>query len=262
MTSIAVTLMLVAIGGFIAFAIYLQMKEQARLERLRKSALLGNQARQLRRYLDDLPPQYQPKDMRIWILRRLVATYDELIELQADDSLRRHRGFFIEELQQFQESKVKRKAKPVNDELQITELRRLFESFKGYLEFAKQNKKIDPDLYVRYQDLFTFYSYRVNADYHVYMARQAFLTEKFDKAIELYKEAISQLQPINENPEAKVVIDGYQEIIDEIESDLALQRQEEELAAASEEDDQAEEDLDDEWSQFMDQNTFKKKKHF
>jgi hypothetical protein len=144
MTAIAITLMLIAIGGFIAFAIYLQLKEQARLERLRKSAALGNQTRQLRRYLDDLPPQYQPKDMRIWILRRLVSVYDELIDLQADDTLRRHRGFFVEELKQFEESKTKRKAKPINDELQISELRRLFDSFSAYLDFAKQNKKLTP----------------------------------------------------------------------------------------------------------------------
>jgi hypothetical protein len=94
------------------------------------------------------------------------------------------------------------------------------------------------------------------------MARQAFLTEKFDKAIELYKEAMSQLEPISENPEAKSAIAGYQQIIDEIESDLELQRQEEALSSNTEEDEQAEENLDDEWSQFMDQNTFKKKKHF
>ena len=67
MTAIIVTLLLLIIGGFIAFAIYLQLKEQARIERLRKAALLNNQLRQVRRYLDEMPAQYQPKDMRLWL---------------------------------------------------------------------------------------------------------------------------------------------------------------------------------------------------
>ena len=70
------------IGGFIAFAIWLQLKEKSRLDGLRKIAALNNQLRQVRRYLDDMPPQYQPKGMRLWLFKRTVAIFDQLIFLQ------------------------------------------------------------------------------------------------------------------------------------------------------------------------------------
>ena len=258
MTALIVTILLLIIGGFIAFAIYLQMKEQARLERLRKVALLNNQVRQIRRYIDDLPSQYQPKELRIWLYQRLMSVFDELLTTQPDESLSRRRRNLEEEMINFQSSKQKRRAKPVIDELEIMELKRLFEAVAQFVAFAKNNKQIEPDQAFRYESLMNFYRYKVMADFHAYLARQAFLTQKFDDAIAQYKEAISQLLPVQENPEAQPVIVQFQSIIDEIEADLELQKREAELELDEEED----AELDDEWNKFMNQDDFQKKKHF
>lgn len=262
MTAIIVTLLLLVIGGFIGFAIYLQLKEQARIERLRKVALLNNQLRQVRRYLDELPAQYQPKDMRIWLYSRLIAICDELLSLQADEPLSRRRRFLQEEMQQFQNSKEKRRAKPVVDEVQILELKRLFDSFNGYLQSAKSNKQIDDETFTRYDALLNWYRFKVNADHHAYQARQLFLTFKMDDAIAEYKLAIEQLKPVEESAEAAAMILQFQDTIKEIEEDLELQRREAELEAASKEDEAAEDELDDEWQKFMQDGDFQKKKHF
>lgn len=262
MTAIIVTLLLVAIGGFIAFAIYLQLKERARVERLRKVALLNNQLRQVRRYLDELPAQYQPKDLRLWLYARLIQICDELLAVQPDEPLSRRRRFLHEEMQQFQNSKEKRRAKPVVDEIQIMELKRLFESFQGYLMTCKSNKQVDEESFQRYDELVHWYRYKVNADHHAYLARQFFLTHKMDEAISEYNEAIDQLKPVEEKPEAQELITKFQDIISEIEEDLALQQREAELEAESAEDAEAEGELDNEWQKFMENGEFQKKKHF
>lgn len=262
MTAIIVTLLLLVIGGFIAFAIVLQMKEQARLERLRKVAHLSNQMRQIRRYLDELPAQYQPKDMRLWLFARLIATCDELLGLQKDEHLSRRRNFLYEEMQQFQSSKEKRRAKPVIDEVQIIELKRLFESFIGYLTSAKSQKQIDEEMFMRFDGLLHWYKFKVNADHHSYLARQFFLTHKMEDAIGEYREAINVLKPIFENPEAAAMIEKYEETIKEIEDDIELQQREAEFEEANKEDEDAEGELDDEWQKFMEDGEFKRKKHF
>lgn len=156
MTAVTITVLLLVIGGFIAFAIFLQIKEQARLEKLRKVANLNNQLRQVRRYLDEMPPQYQPKDMRLWLFSRMIAIYDQLILLQPDPTLTRRRGHLAEEMVEFQTNKQKRRAKPMNDEILIIEVKRLFESFKSFLIVSQKEKSIDPDVVHRYSKLLDF----------------------------------------------------------------------------------------------------------
>lgn len=262
MTAIIVTLLLMVIGGFIAFAIYLQLKEQARVERLRKVALLNNQLRQVRRYLDELPAQYQPKDMRLWLYARMIAICDELLAVQPDEPLSRRRRFLQEEMQQFQNSKEKRRAKPVVDEIQIMELKRLFESFHGYLLTAKSSKQIDEDTFARYDELIHWFQYKINADHHSYLARQFFLTHKMEEAISEYHEAIAQLKSVEEKPEAAELIEKYLETIQEIQEDMELQQREAEMEAEAMEDSEAEDELDDEWQKFIQDGEFQRKKHF
>ena len=195
MTVIIVSVLLVVIGGFIAFAIYLQLKEQARLEKVRKIAALKNQLRQIRRYIDDIPPQYQPKDMRLWLFSRLLAIYDSLITLQPDATLSRRRKLITEEVSELQTSKQKRRAKPINDELMIMDIKRLFESFQLFLKLAEKEKALNSEVSARYSNLIRFYTFKVKADFHAYLARQSFLSGNYENALAAYKEAIIQLAP-------------------------------------------------------------------
>jgi len=260
MTAVTITVLLLVIGGFIAFAIFLQLKEQARLEKLRKVANLNNQLRQVRRYLDEMPPQYQPKDMRLWLFSRMLTIYDQLISLQPDPTLTRRRGHLAEEMAEFQTSNQKRRAKPMNDEILIIEVKRLFESFKAFLIASQKEKTIDPDIVHRYSKLLNFYHYKVNSDYHAYLARKAFLSGQMDTAVEMYKEALTQLSPIKESIEAQPTILKIKDIIQEIEDDLALQKAEEEITRSMSNNE--EDELDDEWSKFIEDSSFKEKKRF
>ncbi|MBJ7536688.1 hypothetical protein [Marinomonas transparens] len=260
MTAITITVLLLVIGGFIAFAIVLQMKEQARLEKLRKIARLNNQLRQIRRYLDDLPPQYQPKDMRLWLFSRMIAVYDEILVVQPDGTLNRRRNNLAEEMTTFQTDKKKRRTKPINDEVLVMELKRLFESFKLFIAQSKKEKTLDGDTAFRYTNMMEFYSHKIHVDFHAYLARHAFLSGNMTTAIEMYKEAIAQIEPIQEFPEAQPLIEQYNETISEIESDMALQEAEENIMAS--EDGEDEEELDDEWDKFIDNSTFQKKERF
>lgn len=260
MTAVTITVLLLVIGGFIAFAIFLQLKEQARLEKLRKVANLNNQLRQVRRYLDEMPSQYQPKDMRLWLFSRMVAIYDQLILLQPDPTLTRRRGHLSEEMAEFQTSKQKRRAKPMNDEILIIEVKRLFESFKSFLIVSQKEKSIDPDVVHRYSKLLNFYHYKINSDYHAYLARKAFLSGQMDTAVEMYKEALGQLTPIKDSVEAQPTILKLKDLIQEIEEDLALQKAEEEITQNMSNGD--EEEMDDEWNKFIEDSSFKEKKRF
>lgn len=259
MSSFIVIGLLVVGIGFIAFVVTLQMKEQARLEKLRKVAMLNNQTRQVRHYLDDLPAQYQPKDMRLWLYSRLVGIHDELIKLAPDEKLAKRRRHVVEEMEKFQASKQKRKAKAINDELLIINIRRLLDSFFSFIQQSKDAKKLDSDACHKYSQLISFYRYKLKADHKAYQARQFFLTGKLQEAVEMYRNAAEELDEIKETPEAKEAIMKYNSAADEIESDLKLQQQEAEMEEEEEED---QDGLDDEWSKFMENDEFTKKKTF
>ncbi|SBS28749.1 hypothetical protein MSP8886_01300 [Marinomonas spartinae] len=257
MTAVTVTVLLLVIGGFVGVAIVLQLKEQARIEKLRKIASINNQIRQVRRYLDDLPPQYQPKDMRLWLFSRMVTLYDELIQFEPNSALQRRKSHLEQEMTEFQSSKQKRRAKPINDELLIMELKRLLESFHFFIKQSVKEKTLNSDTGARYEGLLLFYKYKLNADFHAYLGRQAFLTGKMDAALSSYKEALSQLAPVKDNPETLSSIKQLEGIIDEIEKELDAKREAEETTVEDEES-----SINDEWDKFMDDATFKEKKHF
>lgn len=263
MTVVIISVLLLSIGGFIVFAIVIQLKEQARLEKARKIAALNNHVRQVRRYLDDIPPQYQPKDMRLWLFSRLVSYYDDLLAVQPDATITRRRKFLVEEMSECQTSKLKRRAKPINDELLILGLKRLFESFHLFLKQSEKDKTLNHDMSARYLGLIQFYKYKVNADFHAYIGRQSFLSGNYDKAIENYKAAISQLSPIRETAEAKTTIKQYNSLIAEIKDTLSMKQTD--AADGSTEDKKTkptEDGLNREWDNFIDDTGFKKKKHF
>jgi len=174
--------------------------------------------------------------------------------------LTRRRNHLAEEMLEFQTSKQKRRAKPMNDELLIIEVKRLFESLKSFLILSQKEKTIDQDNAHRYSKLLNVYHYRVNADYHGYLARKAFLSGQMQSAIEMYKEALAQLTPIKDVIEAQPTVQKYQELLKEIEDDMALQQAEEEVNKSMS--NEAEEELDDEWSKFIEDSTFKTKKRF
>ena len=152
MTSVTITVLLLIIGGFIAFAIYLQLKEQARLEKMRKVVTLNNQLRQVTRYLDDIPSQYQPKDMRLWLFSRLISIYDQLLVLQPDPTLSRRRRNIEEEMTAFQANTQKRSAKPMNEELLNREVKSLDQWLKTSLLTYQADQTNDFDFVKRYSN--------------------------------------------------------------------------------------------------------------
>ncbi|ETX10789.1 hypothetical protein MUS1_12495 [Marinomonas ushuaiensis DSM 15871] len=261
MTAVSIIVLLLIIGGFIGFAIFLQLKEQARLAKLRKIAMLNNRLRQVNRYLDEMPPQYQPKDMRLWLFSRMIAIYDELLQLQPDATLTRRRTNLAEEMLAFQTNKQKRRFKPINDEILIVEVKRMFESFQSFLIASTKDNSINSDLAHRYNKMIDFFFYKVNADYHAYLARKAFLSGQMETAVEMYKEALSQLSPIKDTVEAKSTILKYKDVIQDIEDDLALKKEEEDKVKSVEVKSSSEE-LENEWSNFIEDSSFKEKKRF
>ncbi|TBR43117.1 hypothetical protein CBF23_005375 [Marinomonas agarivorans] len=258
MSVIIVTGLLLLGGGLIGFIIYLQLKEQARIDKLRKVAALNNQTRQVRHYLDDLPAQYQPKDMRLWLFSRLLDIFDELQRLSPDEKTRNRRQRVAEELEVFKSSKQKRKAKAISDEMMVINLRRLLDSLSNFLEISVRNKKLDKETFERYSQSIAFNRYKLSSDNKAFVARRAFLSGNLEEAIELYKKALVDLEPIQGMDGCKELEDKLKQMVVEIESDLKLQQ--EEAARLAEQED---EELTEEWDKFMeDDDGFTKKRTF
>lgn len=263
MAIIIISVLLFVIGGFIVLAIVLQLKEQARLDKIRKVAALNNHLRQVRRYIDEMPSQYQPKDMRLWLFSRLASLYDALLEVTPDPTLSRRRKALTAEIAESQGNQKKRRSKPINDELMIINLKKLFESFHSFLKQSEKDKTLSSDVAARYINLLQVYKYQIDSDYHSYLARQSFLSGSYEKSIETYKVALAKLSPVKNKPEAAEAITQLNSLIKQIESALAMSKtgSAEGLVGGHELQSEAGE-LNEEWDKFIDVTEFKKKKHF
>lgn len=256
MSVIIITGLLLLGGAFVGFVIYLQLKEQARIDKLRKAATLNNQTRQVRHYIDDLPAQYQPKELRVWLFTRLIGIFDELLVLAPDEKTERRRQRVAEEFEVFKKSTQKRKAKAVNDDIMVINLRRLLDSLQTFLKSSRGAKKLDPDAFERYSQQIAFYRYKLASDNKSFLARKAFLSGKLEDSIALYKKAILELSPISTMDEAVEIENRTNKIIEEIEADLKLQEEAKQL------EEEEEEGLSGEWDNFVEDDGFVKKRTF
>ena len=96
------------------------------------------------------------------------------------------------------------------------DLERLLESYHHFLTQSAKDKTLNSKVSARYLNLIALDTHLVSADFYAYRERQSFWSENYDKAIESYKDAVSQLSLIRETPESIIAIRHTPVLIREI----------------------------------------------
>ena len=240
--------------GVLYFA---QMRERARIERVRKISNLAERYRRLQSLLSDLPPQYLSNDLRVMVAERSVETLKELIPLKRDAQLAEQLKADQEQLTQLRNSNTKFPPKPIRDENEAKEVRKLLQTLYKFVQGQHKRRLLDATTAKKHLEQITFFACQSRADVLVARAEAANKGGKPRVAIHNYHTAIAAYKPVMNHPAAVNVIAGYKQRITALDqiADAQNKRVKEQAQAKLE--------ANKEWDTFLkDDDTWKKKNQY
>ncbi len=196
--------------GAIYFA---QVRERARVERVRKISSLSDRYRRLQGLLHDLPPQYLGNELRLMVAERCVETLQELIPLKKDPQLASKLAQDQEALAQLRSNPAKLSPQKVNSEEEAKNVRKLLQVLFKFVQAQNKRRALSAADAKKYLDQINFFACQSKADMLVARAEAANKAGKPRVAIHNYHSAIAAYKPVAGNPAAATAVQGFKQRI-------------------------------------------------
>lgn len=256
MSSTEITIAITAVIFISIIAVYfVQAREKARIEIIRKLNVLRERHRHLQQLLHELPPQYLTNELRTMILERSIETVGELVKIKNDARSQAALKQDQEQLKTLAEKNPTFKPVPVRDENMAKEVRKLLEILLRFIQTQHKRKIIDAASAKKYQEQIIFLAAQSKADLFNARANAANKAGKPRVAIHNYHNAIESFKDMAKHPQAATLIKEYRSKI------KALEEVADEHNRKVKEEAQKKMDSNDEWNSFLgdDKNDWKKK---
>jgi hypothetical protein len=206
-----------ALCVFIGLIYLSQMRERARIEKIRKTHVLTERHNRMQLLLNDLPPQYLNNELRVMITERSIETITELSTLKNDDRLRQQKSQEQEILTKLRENKLKFKPVAVQNEAKAKDVRVLLESLSRFVQNLNKRKRLDANSTKKYLSHIDFSIGQSKADLFTARAEAANKAGKPRVAIHNYHNAIDAFKTLSNNPQATKTIALYKSQIKSLE---------------------------------------------
>ncbi|MFT6122131.1 MAG: hypothetical protein ACJASG_000653 [Oleiphilaceae bacterium] len=191
-----------ALCVFIGLIYLSQMRERARIEKIRKTNALTERHNRMQLLLQELPPQYLNNELRIMITERSIETINELSVLKNDDRLRKRVSQEQASLNQLREKKPKFKPVIVQNEAKAKDVRVLLESLSRFVQNQNKRKRLDANSTKKYLSHIDFSVCQSKAELFTARAEAANNAGKLRVAIHNYHNAIDSFKTLSNNPKA------------------------------------------------------------
>lgn len=198
-----------------------QMRERARIEKIRKTNMLTERHNRMQLLLHELPPQYLNNELRIMISERSIETLNELSSLKGDEKLKQQLSQEQTFLTQLREKNPKFKAVNVQNEAKAKDVRVLLESLSRFVQNLNKRKRLDNNSTKKYLSHIEFSIGQSRADLFTARADAADKGGKPRVAIHNYHNAIDAFKALTNNPQAAKTIALYKAKIKELEQSAA-----------------------------------------
>lgn len=242
-----------AIFGVICFFVGLivlsQMKERARIEKIRKTNTLTARHKSMQLLLHELPPQYLNNELRILISERSIESLNELVLFKDDTKLKQQLTEEQTFLTQLQEKKPKFKAVPIQNEAKAKDVRVLLESLSRFVQNLHKRKRLDKNSTRKYCNHIDYSICQSRADLFARRATEAIKAEKPRVAIHNYHNAIDAFKALSNNPQATKTVALYKANIKSLEQSAEQNKDTQNKASQSKNNQDNEE-----WDNFMNQD--------
>jgi len=201
-----------------------QMRERARIEKIRKTNALTERHNRMQRLLHELPPQYLNNELRIMITERSIETINELSSLKNDDQLKQQMTQEQEFLKNLRENSPKFKAVIVKNEAKAKDVRVLLESLSRFIQNLNKRKRLDGSSTKKYLSHIDFSICQSKADLFTARAEAASKAEKPRVAIHNYHNAIEAFKNLTNNPQATKTVAQFKAKIKSLEQSAEQQK--------------------------------------
>ena len=201
-----------------------QMRERARIEKIRKTNALTERHNRMQLLLHELPPQYLNNELRIMVTERSIETLNELSALNNSDKLKLQSSQEQEFLKQLREKKPKYKPVPVQNEAKAKDVRVLLESLSRFVQNLHKRKRLDATNTKKYLNHIDFSISQSKADLFTARAKAAIKADKPRVAIHNYHNAIDAFKTLSNNPQASKAVAQFKAQIKELELSAEQQK--------------------------------------
>ncbi len=228
-----------------------QMRERARIERVRKMTAIEDTYRRAYRLLDELPGQYLTADLKLLLIRRMEDACRELIALKSDlpvnewlDSVRQLRD-------KIQNNDDQRPPVKIDSPDKSNYVQELLQSLFKMIEAMHKAKQIDGPTAKKNLKFVLFLVHKTHADLHVFQARDFVKQNQIRKAIHAYHLASTEMGKSRDNPLAVKAVKSFRIRIKELEALEGNMPEEKAEGSQSK--------LDREWDTFLHDEEWRKK---
>ena len=218
MTTIAIigVLALLLTVGIILIVVS-QMREKARVERMRRVKALEDGHSLLRRFVDELPNSFLDNALRRLILQRALELAGQLRELNAPGNPEALEDADQTALSALESGQIQGPGEiEMNDEARVKEIRSLLQMLYRFVERQKQAGRISTDAARQHMTNILFLVHRVYADLMVYQGKEHEKAKRYRKAIHCYHLGTNELEKSKNHPNAVELITRYRERIKEL----------------------------------------------
>lgn len=251
MDAITIVLLLAAIVGVSLIIIFIsQMREKARIERIRSMTALEDSFNTANRLLSELPGQYLTDELKLLLLKRMEDACKGLLALKSEQPVSKWLESVRQTRQQIQDKNDHRPSVKIDSPDKANYTKKLLQNLFNTIEAMHKAGRIDAANAKKNLKHVLFLVHKTHADLHVFQARDHLKKNEIRKAIHAYHMASTEMGKSSDNPLAMKAVKSFRTRIKELEAQIAEGNTEESGSSK----------LDKEWDNFLEDDESWKKK--
>lgn len=249
-TTTIVLLLAAIVAVSLAIIVISQMREKARIERVRKMTAREDDYNRAYRLFSEIPAQYLSPDLKLLLLKRMEDACHELSALKSDQPVDQWLDTIKQTRKQVLENDDNRASVRIDSPEKATYVKELLQSLFKLIETMHKAGRLDNANAKKNLKYVLFLVHKTHADLHVFQARDYIRQNQIRKAIHAYHLASTEMGKSKDNPLAMKAVKSFRTRIKELESSMADGSSEHESHSK----------LDKEWDNFLhDDDSWKKK---
>tara|TARA_R110001599_G_scaffold352464_1_gene587399 strand:- start:252 stop:1025 length:774 start_codon:yes stop_codon:yes gene_type:complete len=219
MNTITIVLALAAIVVIsIVVIVISQMREKAKIERVRKITALEDSYKRCNRLLSELPGQYLTPDLKLLLLRRMEDVCNDLSGLRSGLPVEQWREGLLHRKNLIRENRDDVKPVKIDSAEKSSYVKELLQNLFKMIEAMHKSGRVDGATAKKNLKYVLFLVHKTHADLHVFQARDHIRQNQIRKAIHSYHLASTEMGKSRDNPLAMKAVKSFRTRIKELET--------------------------------------------
>ncbi|RBW49853.1 hypothetical protein [Marinobacter sp. F3R11] len=231
-----------------------QMREKARIERVRKITALEDSYKRCNRLLSELPGQYLTPDLKLLMLKRIEDVCNELAGLKSELPVEEWRKSALQQKTRIQENRDDVKVTKIDSPEKSNYVKELLQNLFKMIEAMHKSGRVDGATAKKNLKHVLFLVHKTHADLHVFQAREHIRQRQIRKAIHSYHLASTEMGKSRDNPLAMKAVKSFRTRIKELEAQSAGGDSGKSIESQS--------CMDKQWDNFLHEDEWKKKSDY